>query len=74
MDANDPKFREYLGDGLMASYEGWHVILSTQRETGLHWVALDPAVIKAFQNYLIQLETVLNNIQTERASNGKSKD
>jgi sialic acid synthase SpsE len=34
----------YLGDGLYASFDGYHFILRAPREGGDHYVALEPAV------------------------------
>ena len=42
----------YLGDGLYASFDGWQVVLRAPRPDGDHWVALEPAVLDAFVNYL----------------------
>jgi len=34
----------YLGDGLFASFDGWHVTLRAPRGSGDHWITLEPAV------------------------------
>lgn len=36
--------KEYLGDGLYVEFDGFHFILSTERENGIHWVGLEPSV------------------------------
>jgi len=41
----------YLGDGLYASFDGWHIILRAPREDGDHIVALEPLVLNAFDKY-----------------------
>ena len=45
----------YLGDGLYASFDGWHVVLRAPREAGDHVVALEPEVLRAFHDYLAEL-------------------
>ena len=45
----------YLGDGVYASFDGFHVILHTPRVGGDHWVALDPGVLVEFERYLSRL-------------------
>ena len=42
----------YLGDGLYASFDGWHVILRAPREHGDHHIAMEPEVVIAFRRYL----------------------
>ena len=42
----------YLGDGLYASYDGYHFILRTPRGHRDHWVYLDPQVLEAFLIYI----------------------
>jgi hypothetical protein len=39
--------KSYLGDGLYVSFDGYHFILSTERDNGLHWVGLEPSVVDA---------------------------
>lgn len=46
----------YLGDGLYASFDGYHVILRAPKLDGDHRVALEPPVLKAFERYVVQLE------------------
>lgn len=42
---------EYLGDGLYASFNGYMFILRAPRSDGEHWVALEPEVMWAFDEY-----------------------
>jgi hypothetical protein len=41
----------YLGDGLYASFDGFMFTLRAPREDGDHWVALEPVVLRAFDEY-----------------------
>lgn len=43
---------EYLGDGLYAAFDGWQVVLWAEREEGVHYVALEPEVLKSLLNYV----------------------
>ena len=40
------KNETYLGDGLYASFDGWHIFLRAPRENGDHFVGLEPQVFK----------------------------
>jgi hypothetical protein len=42
----------YLGDGLYARHDGWHVGLRAPREGGDHWVALEPPVLSKFLQFI----------------------
>lgn len=42
---------EYLGDGLFASFDGYHICLRAPREDGDHLVFLEPMVLAAFIKY-----------------------
>jgi hypothetical protein len=41
----------YLGDGLYASFDGWHIILRAPRADGDHFVALEPSVFAELKRY-----------------------
>lgn len=41
----------YLGDGLYASFDGYHVNLRTPREDGDHHIGLEPCVFDALIEY-----------------------
>lgn len=43
--------KTYLGDGLYVQFDGYHFMLSTPREDGEHYVALDPYVFDALLAY-----------------------
>jgi uncharacterized membrane protein YpjA len=36
--------KEYIGDGVYAHFDGYHIILTTMREEGEHTIALEPSV------------------------------
>lgn len=57
MDRND--FKEYLGDGLYARFDGYNIILHTDRAGMEHWVALEPIVYKSLVSYHDRLEEKL---------------
>jgi hypothetical protein len=42
---------QYLGDGLYASFDGYHIWLRAPREGGDHIVGLEPAVWNALVNF-----------------------
>jgi hypothetical protein len=43
--------RAYLGDGVYAEFDGYHIWLSTQREEGEHRIALEPDVMAALNEF-----------------------
>ncbi len=46
--------RHYLGDGLYAERDQWGaIILSTERPEGRHYVVLEPDVLAAFEEWLV---------------------
>lgn len=47
---------EYLGDGLYASFDGYHIWLRAPRENGDHEVALEPPVWAALVRYADRLK------------------
>lgn len=44
--------KTYLGDGLYAHDDGYHMVLSCDRSGVEHWVALEPAVIQEFMRFV----------------------
>ena len=41
----------YLGDGLYADFDGYQIVLYAERESGIHWVALDHSVFEALLQF-----------------------
>lgn len=42
----------YLGDGLYASFDGFSFVLRAPRADGDHFVALEPGVLRAFEEFV----------------------
>lgn len=42
---------EYLGDGVYASFDGWHIWLRADGPNGAHRIALDSSVFAALLTY-----------------------
>jgi hypothetical protein len=60
------ELKEYLGDGVYASFDGWQIWLHTERESGhIERIALDPATFDALATYNKRL-LELAKIQVER--------
>ena len=57
--------KTYLGDGLYAHFDGYHIILTAPREGGDHFVALDPSVFHALSVYREKVYADANTIQYE---------
>ena len=45
----------YLGDGVYASYDGYHVILDLRAQDNTTRIALEPAVYEALVRYVSNL-------------------
>lgn len=43
--------KTYLGDGVYAVFDGYQIIITTDRENGTHWIALEPAVLSSLVAY-----------------------
>ncbi len=41
----------YVGDGVYASNDGWHVILETERENGTNQIYLEPEMLSLVMEY-----------------------
>jgi hypothetical protein len=41
----------YLGDGVTASFDGYHIVLKTERQHGTETIYLDPGVFAALVRY-----------------------
>ena len=52
-------FDQYLGDGVYARFDGYHIWLSTERDGGTHEVALEPEVFANLTQYEARLREML---------------
>lgn len=44
--------KTYIGDGVYAQWDGFGVVISTERESnGLNWISLEPESLKALNDY-----------------------
>ncbi len=50
------KLETYLGDGVYASYDGYHIWLDTRGQLPVNRIALEPAVFKALVKYHRRIE------------------
>ena len=54
----------YLGDGLYATFDGYQIILRTDRFGVEHWVALEPAVLESLLKFAEQIYSCKITIET----------
>jgi hypothetical protein len=54
---------EYLGDGVYASYDGYHVWLDLRAQDSSR-IALDPAVLAAFDEYRRKIQSRLRKTKS----------
>jgi hypothetical protein len=52
----------YLGDGLYAKFDGWNFWLRAPRETGDHYVAMEPEVLASFLEFVRKARPELRSI------------
>lgn len=45
----------YLGDGLYVCFDGYAFVLRAPRQGGDHCIAMEPDVLRAFQNFVDQI-------------------
>ena len=57
------KQKDYLGDGLYVRHDGYNIVLSTKREDGEHFVALEPEVLQAFDRYRDRINKLIENLK-----------
>jgi len=43
--------KQYLGDGVYISNDGWHVSIETERENGTNIIYLEPSLIAELVRY-----------------------
>ncbi len=55
----------YLGDGLYAHFDGYHIILRAPRDNGDHHVALEPPVFEALLKFRESVYADAKTIQKE---------
>jgi hypothetical protein len=54
------KFKEYLGDSVYASFDGYHVWLTTENGYGpSNSIGLDPSVLASLDRYVEYLERLV---------------
>jgi len=59
--------KKHLGDGLYVEFDGFHFILSAERENGWNWVGLEPSVFDELIRHRKQVYADAENIEPEVA-------
>lgn len=57
--------KRYIGDGLYVNFDGFHFILSCERDGSTHWVGIEPTVFYALLNYRHEVYKEAENITDE---------
>lgn len=52
------RFSDYIGDGVYAEFDGYHIWLWADRDGQRHRIALEPAVLAALNRYAERLRVV----------------
>ncbi len=48
---NDSNPKEYIGDGVYVEFDGYNVILRTDRDDIEHWIMLEPSVLHSLNSF-----------------------
>ncbi len=56
----------YLGDGVYANYDGYHVVLELKEQESAPKIFLDPDVIKAMGDYMKTIHGIVKERQGEQ--------
>ena len=75
MSAIKTDFRDYIGDGVYADFDGYHVVLTTERmaPSRTATICLDDQVLAALDRYRTRLKERLTAIHAhEEALKGKA--
>jgi hypothetical protein len=62
----------YLGDGLYASYDGYHLCLRAPRGYDDHEVFLEPAILQEFLSFIEKTFNV--KIEVKKVTNDEAKN
>lgn len=49
----------YLGDGVYASFDGYHIVLDLRRQDDTTRISVEPAVLKALDRYRERLDEAI---------------
>lgn len=58
----------YLGDGVYASFDGYHVWLDTRMQETVHKIALEPDVLEALTRYVERMKAHFEKQHSEAQS------
>lgn len=56
----------YLGDGVYASFDGYHIMLDTRAQSPVNRIALEPAVFDMLNQYRRYIQAAIESAQEER--------
>lgn len=56
---------EYLGDGVYASFDGYHIVLDLRRGDSTTRIALGPQVLEALDHYKARVALLRTNVLSE---------
>lgn len=62
-------FKQYIGDGVYAGFDGYHVVLTTENGiSATNTIALESEVLTEFDNYREWLKQKIEEISNEQKS------
>lgn len=60
--------KEYIGDGVYISNDGWHIVLETERENGTNIVYLEPELVSEVVRYGVKVKLISGEYLAKRVS------
>ena len=58
-------WERYIGDGVYADFDGYHIVLKTDRENGWHTIYLEPSVMSALMDMNAEILRAWQSTQAE---------
>ncbi len=58
----------YIGDGVYASFDGYHIFLDTRAQEPVHRIGLEPAVLEELERYKTDVQAACKQAESEQDS------
>jgi len=58
---------DYLGDGVYVSFDGYHIVLDLRGQDDFTRIAMEPAVLNAFDRYRERVRAVLEQMTKKQS-------
>ena len=62
--------KQYIGDGVYADFDGYPIVLTTERDGRIETIYLEDSVLSDLFSYISRVKKVRVEVTTERYSEG----